>query len=147
MIPPDSVLATVAERLDERRLVGTRLIVEPPAYQGVTVVAELVAADGEVDRVRAEALDALFRHIDPLRGGADRTGWPFGRPVQYGEIFAVLQAVRGVRLVDEVRLFPADPLTGRRGAAADRIDVAANALVFSHQHQVVVTAAGAGDRP
>lgn len=147
LIPPDSVLATVAERLDERRLVGTRLIVEPPAYQGVTVVAELVAADGEVDRVRAEALDALFRHIDPLRGGADGAGWPFGRPVQYGEIFAVLQAVPGVRLVDEVRLFPADPLTGRRGAAADRIDVAANALVFSHQHQVVVTAAGTGGRP
>ncbi|THA73182.1 putative baseplate assembly protein [Streptomyces sp. A0642] len=146
LIPPDSVLAAVAGRLDERRLVGTRLVVEPPAYQGVTVVAELVAADGEVDRVRADALDALFRRIDPLRGGTDGSGWPFGRPVQYGEIFAVLQSVPGVRLVDEVRLFPADPLTGRRGAAAERIDVAANALVFSHQHQVVVTAGGAGDR-
>ncbi|MEU9948470.1 putative baseplate assembly protein [Streptomyces sp. NPDC047939] len=146
LIPPDSVLAAVSGRLDERRLVGTRLIVEPPAYVGVTVVAELVAEAVDADRVRAEALDALFRHIDPLRGGTDGTGWPFGRPVQYGEIFAVLQAVPGVRLVDEVRLFPADPLTGRRGGAADRIDVAANALVFSHQHQVVVTAAGPGGR-
>ncbi|MFE9856649.1 putative baseplate assembly protein [Streptomyces sp. NPDC005780] len=146
LIPPDSVLAAVSGRLDERRLVGTRLIVEPPAYVGVTVVAELVADTGDMDRVRTDALDALFRHIDPLRGGTDGTGWPFGRPVQYGEIFAVLQSVPGVRLVDEVRLFPADPLTGRRGAAADRIDVAANALVFSHQHQVVVTAAGPGGR-
>ncbi|MER7725663.1 putative baseplate assembly protein [Streptomyces sp. NPDC096323] len=146
LIPPDSVLSAVAGRLDERRLVGTRLVVEPPAYQGVTVVAELVAADGDVDRVRAEALEALFRHIDPLRGGADGAGWAFGRPVQYGEIFAVLQNVPGVRLVDAVRLFPADPLTGRRGAAAERIDVAANALVFSHQHQVVVTAGGVGER-
>nr|WSW67545.1 putative baseplate assembly protein [Streptomyces sp. NBC_00995] len=146
LIPPDSVLAAVSGRLDERRLVGTRLTVEPPAYVGVTVVAELVADAGDVDRVRGEALDALFRHIDPLRGGTDGTGWPFGRPVQYGEIFAVLQSVPGVRLVDEVRLFPADPLTGRRGAAADRIDVAENALVFSHQHQVVVTAAGPGGR-
>lgn len=146
LIPPDSVLADVSGRLDERRLVGTRLIVEPPAYVGVTVVAELVADTADMDRVRTEALDALFRHIDPLRGGTDGTGWPFGRPVQYGEIFAVLQAVPGVRLVDEVRLFPADPLTGRRGAAADRIDVAENALVFSHQHQVVVTAAGPGGR-
>ncbi|MFE9818950.1 putative baseplate assembly protein [Streptomyces sp. NBC_00236] len=146
LIPPDPVLAAVSGRLDERRLVGTRLIVEPPAYVGVTVVAELVADTGDMDRVRAQALDALFRHIDPLRGGTDGTGWPFGRPVQYGEIFAVLQSVPGVRLVDEVRLFPADPLTGRRGAAADRIDVAENALVFSHQHQVVVTAAGPGGR-
>ncbi|MFE4328826.1 putative baseplate assembly protein [Streptomyces sp. NPDC056831] len=145
LIPSDSVLSAVAARLDERRLVGTRLVVEPPAYQGVTVVAGLVTAGGDVDRVRAEALAALFRHIDPLRGGVEGTGWPFGRPVQYGEVFAVLQGVRGVGLVEEVRLFPADPITGRRGAAVERIDVAPGALVFSHQHQVVVTASGAGD--
>lgn len=145
LIPSDAVLSAVAARLDERRLVGTRLVVEPPAYQGVTVVARLVASGGDADRVRTEALAALFRHIDPLRGGADGAGWPFGRPVQYGEVFAVLQSVRGVGLVEEVRLFPADPITGRRGAAQERIDVAAGALVFSHQHQVVVTAGGAGD--
>ncbi|MEU9463547.1 putative baseplate assembly protein [Streptomyces sp. NPDC048312] len=145
LIPSDSVLSTVTARLDERRLVGTRLLVEPPAYQGVTVVARLVTNGGDVDRVRADAIAALFDHIDPLRGGADGAGWPFGRPVQYGEIFAVLQGVRGVGLVDEVRLFPADPITGRRGAAVDRIDVAPGALVFSHQHQVEVTASTAGD--
>lgn len=108
----------------------------------MTVVAGLVADEGDTDRVRAAALDALFRHIDPLRGGTDGTGWQFGRPVQYGEVFAVLQAVPGVRLVEEVRLFPADPLTGRRGGAVDRVDVAPNALVFSHQHQIAVTASG-----
>ncbi|MFH8518545.1 putative baseplate assembly protein [Streptomyces gelaticus] len=145
LIPSDSVLATVTERLDERRLVGTRLVVEPPAYQGVTVVARLVTAGGDVDRVRADAVAALFRHIDPLRGGAAGTGWPFGRPVQYGEIFAVLQGVPGVSLVEEVRMFPADPITGRRGAAVQRIDVAPGALVFSHQHQVDVIAGAAGD--
>ncbi|MFJ7201296.1 MULTISPECIES: putative baseplate assembly protein [unclassified Streptomyces] len=145
LIPSDPVLAAVTERLDERRLVGTRLVVEPPAYQGVTVVARLMTAGGDVDRVRADAVAALFRHIDPLRGGADGTGWPFGRPVQYGEIFAVLQGVPGVSLVEEVRMFPADPITGRRGAAVQRIDVAPGALVFSHQHQVEVIASVAGD--
>ena len=98
-----------------------------------------------MDRVRAEALEALFRHLDPLRGGADGTGWPFGRPVQYGEVFAVLQGVPGAGLVEEVRLFPADPISGRRGGAVDRIDVAPGALVFSHQHQVIVTASGPGE--
>ncbi|WP_299539799.1 putative baseplate assembly protein [uncultured Streptomyces sp.] len=145
LIPSDAVLAAVAARLDERRLVGTRLIVEPPAYQGVTVVARLVAAAADADRVRADALAALYRHIDPLRGGADGTGWPFGRPVQYGEVFGVLQGVPGAGLVEDVRLFPADPITGRRGAEVDRIDVAPGALVFSHQHQVIVAAHGSGD--
>ena len=58
--------------------------------------------------------------------------------MQVGDVFAVLQRVEGVGLVEEVRLFPADPITGRRGTPADRIDLPPHALVFSHQHQVVV---------
>jgi predicted phage baseplate assembly protein len=146
LIPSEQVLAAITASLDERRLIGTRLVVEPPVYQGVTVVARLSAAPGDTDRVRAAALDALYAHLNPLAGGPDGTGWPFGRPVQYGEIFGVLQRATGNALVEEVRLFPADPVTGRRGAPTDRIDLAAGALVFSYQHQVVVTPAGAEGR-
>lgn len=140
LIPSDQVLETITASLDERRLIGTRLVVEPPVYQGVTVVARLAAAPGDTDRVRDAALAALFRHLNPLHGGPDGTGWPFGRPVQYGEVFGILQRATGNALVEDIRLFPADPITGRRGAPSDRIDVAAGALVFSYQHQVVVTA-------
>jgi predicted phage baseplate assembly protein len=140
LIPSDQVLRAITTSLDERRLIGTRLVVEPPVYQGVTVVARLAAARADTDRVRDAALAALFRHLNPLVGGPDGTGWPFGRPVQYGDVFGVLQRATGNTLVEEVLLFPADPITGRRGAPTDRIDVAPGALVFSHQHQVVVTA-------
>lgn len=51
-----------------------------------------------------------------------------GRPVQYGEVFGVLQRATGETLVREIRLFPTDPLTGRRGAPADRTEVAQGAL-------------------
>ncbi|MGW4114426.1 putative baseplate assembly protein [Actinosynnema sp. NPDC004786] len=138
LIPSDEVLAAVSRRLDERRLLGTRLVVEPPRYQGITVVARLTAAD--VDQVREDALAALYRYLNPLRGGPDGRGWGFGRPVQFGEVFSVLQAVPGVLLVDEIRMFPANPVTGARGGPVDRLDVAPNALVFSHQHQVAVGA-------
>ncbi|MET9934889.1 MULTISPECIES: putative baseplate assembly protein [unclassified Streptomyces] len=142
MIPGEQVLSAITASLDERRLIGTRLVVEPPVYQGVTVVARLAAAPGDADAVRKAALDALFRHFNPLTGGPDGTGWPFGRPVQYGEVFGVLQRATGDALIEEIRLFPADPVTGRRGAPADRIDVGPGALVFSYQHQVVVSATG-----
>ncbi|HEX6342296.1 putative baseplate assembly protein [Umezawaea sp.] len=138
LVPSDEVLAAVSRRLDERRLLGTRLVVEPPRYQGITVVARLTATD--VNRVREAALAALHRYLNPLRGGPDGVGWDFGRPVQFGEVFSVLQAVPGVLLVDEIRMFPANPITGVRGAPVDRLDVAPNALVFSHQHQVEVGA-------
>ncbi|MFD9817187.1 putative baseplate assembly protein [Streptomyces sp. NPDC059080] len=139
LVPADSLLERVTRYLDERRLIGTRLAVGPPFYQGVTVVSTLHAFRGvDVDRVRREAHDALYRHLDPLTGGADGTGWPFGRPVQAGEVFAVLQRVPGVELVDEVLLHPADPLTGRRGDQSDRIALDPSSLVFSFDHRVRV---------
>jgi predicted phage baseplate assembly protein len=143
LIPPDQLLMAITGRLAERKLIGTRLVVEPPRYQGVTVVARLVTAGGaEVAAVQRDALDALYRYLSPLHGGMAGTGWDFGRPVQFGEVFSILQRVPGVGLVEEVRLFPADPITGRRGAIVERVELEPNALVFSHQHQVVVTAGG-----
>ncbi|GAA1976262.1 putative baseplate assembly protein [Kitasatospora viridis] len=139
LVPGDELLEKITRNLDERRPIGTRLAVGPPFYQGVTVVATLHAyRAGEAERVRLAALDALHRHLDPLVGGALGTGWPFGRPVQSGEIFAVLQRVPGVELVDQVLLHPADPLTGKRGDATDRIDLERPALVFSFDHRVRV---------
>ncbi|MEV0474490.1 putative baseplate assembly protein, partial [Streptomyces prunicolor] len=130
LVPGDALLDRITRHLDERRLIGTRLAVGPPFYQGVTVVATVHAFRGvDTDRVRRQAHDALYRHLDPLTGGSDGKGWPFGRPVQSGEVFAVLQRVPGVELVDEVVLHPADPLTGKRGDPTDRIDLERPSLV------------------
>ncbi|WP_405778512.1 putative baseplate assembly protein [Streptomyces sp. NBC_00859] len=143
LVPGDTLLERITRYLDERRLLGTRLAVGPPYYQGVTVVATLHAFRGaDTDKVRRQAHEALYRHLDPLTGGAHGTGWPFGRPVQSGEVFAVLQRVPGVELVDEVLLHPADPLTGKRGDATERIDLAPPALVFSFDHRVRVIGDG-----
>ncbi|MFJ8807607.1 putative baseplate assembly protein [Streptomyces sp. NPDC102490] len=144
LVPGDALLNRITRHLDERRLIGTRLAVGPPYYQGVTVVATVHAfRDVDADRVRRQTHDALYRHLDPLTGGADGKGWPFGRPVQTGELFAVLQRVPGVELVDEVVLHPADPLTGKRGDPTNRIDLDAPALVFSYDHRVRVIGDGA----
>jgi predicted phage baseplate assembly protein len=141
LLPADETLRRVADVLDERRVVGTRVVVEPPVYRGVTVVARVRARPGaDVADVQDGALRALYRYYAAVGGGPDGEGWPFGRPVQYGEVFAVLQALPGVDLVEDVRLFPADPVTGVRGEPAQRIDLPANALVFSYDHQVRVTA-------
>ncbi|MFJ2395294.1 putative baseplate assembly protein [Streptomyces sp. NPDC087843] len=143
LVPGDALLQRITRYLDERRLIGTRLAVGPPFYQGVTVVATVHAFRGvDTDRVRRQAHDALYRHLDPLTGGANGTGWPFGRPVQSGEVFAVLQRIPGVELVDAVQLHPADPLTGKRGDPTDRIDLEAPSLVFSFDHRVRVIGDG-----
>jgi predicted phage baseplate assembly protein len=141
LVPSEETLKRITARLDETRLVGTRVVVEPPAYRGVTVVARVVARQRtDPARVQSDALDALFRYFHPTMGGADGTGWPFGRPILAGEVFAALQAVRGTEIVEDVRIFGADPLTGERGKPTDRLDVEPNALVFSYDHQVLVEA-------
>jgi predicted phage baseplate assembly protein len=138
--PSEDSLRRVSAALDERRVIGARVAVEPPAYRGLTVVAHLRALPGHAkETVLEAALEALYRHHDPVYGGVDGRGWEFGRSVQYGEVFAVLQRVRGVDIVEDVRLFPADPVTGRRGEAARTITLEPTALAFGYDHQVKVT--------
>jgi predicted phage baseplate assembly protein len=140
LVPSDETLERVTKRLDETRLIGTRIIVEPPVYRGVTVVARIRARERtDTERLQQEALEALYHYFHPTVGGPDGDGWPFGRPVLAGEVYSALQRLRGTELVDDVRIFGADPVTGERGKATDRLEVEPDALVFSYDHQVVVT--------
>ncbi|WP_406251037.1 putative baseplate assembly protein [Streptomyces cyaneofuscatus] len=142
LIPPPHTLSLIAGHLDARRPIGARLVVEPPFYQGVTVVARVQAERGAVaEKVRESALAALYGYFNPLTGGPGGEGWPFGRPVQSGEAFAVLQRVPGVDLVEDVRLYRADPVTGERTDATAKIPLDPHALVFSYEHQLRVRGA------
>jgi predicted phage baseplate assembly protein len=142
LVPAEDTLERITKRLDETRLVGTRVVIEPPSYAGVTIVARLRARPRtDTARLQEDAVDALSRYFHPTIGGRDGTGWAFGRPVLAGEVHAALQSVRGTELVEDVRIFGADPVTGERGKPTERLDVDPTALVFSFDHQVLVEAA------
>ena len=142
LVPNEETLQRISRRLDGSRVIGTRVLVEPPVYRGVTVVAKLrPRASANATRLQADALDALYQYFHPVSGGPDRTGWPFGRPVHVGEVYSVLQGLRGTELVEDARLFGADPVTGQRGQAVQRLVIEPNALVFSYEHQVLVEGA------
>ncbi|MGC5020963.1 putative baseplate assembly protein [Micromonospora sp. DT47] len=133
--PKPETLSRIARYLEERRCLGARISVEPPFYQRVTVVAQVQARGrASAEALRERAVRALYAYLDPLRGGPDGNGWPFGRPVQAGEIFAVLQRLPGVELVDDVRLFGED-----RKSPLQRLDLPRNALILSYGHQIRVS--------
>ncbi|MGH9070725.1 MAG: putative baseplate assembly protein [Acidimicrobiales bacterium] len=137
LVPSSETLARIGEVLDEKRCVGARAVVEPPRYQGITVVARLRASPrASATRLVESALSALYRYFNPLVGGPEGQGWPFGRPVHVGEVYAVLQRLTGCEFVEDARLFGADPLTGQRGESTQRIDLSPGSLVFSYAHQV-----------
>lgn len=139
LAPSRSLLETVSREIDHRRTIGARVSVEPPLYQGITVVTEVRARMfADPDRVKAEAVAALYSLLHPIHGGVDGTGWGFGRPVHSGEIYAVLQRVPGVEMVEVVQLYAADPVTGVRGPATQRVEIEPNALFYSYGHEVRV---------
>ena len=117
----DATLWALAAFLDERRLLGTRVSVLPPVYVPVRVEVLLVRrpdvpdpappgdfADGweavAPGDLRRRVLEALAGWLDPLAGGADEGGWPFGGDVHASDLYARLEAVSGVDHVAALRL-------------------------------------------
>jgi predicted phage baseplate assembly protein len=140
--PPEATLERISNSLDERRLVGTRLLVQRPEYVGLTAVVSVSARPRyEPSEVRTEVLRALYSLFHPLYGGPDGSGWPLGRSVQSHEVHAALARIAGVDMSREVNvaLFPADANNGKRGAAVHRLDLPDHALVYSYDHQVRVS--------
>ncbi len=137
LVVPERTGTAIRNYLDDRRVVGVRVSVEPPSYVGTTVVARLAPAPTATrDGAERAALRALYRYLHPISGGPDATGWPFGRSVHVGDIFGILRALPAVGLVDEVVLFQRNPLTGARLDPTERIDLPPTSLVFSFEHQI-----------
>ena len=139
LMPSESSFEAIVARLDEARLVGTNVVVVPPIYRGVSVHARIRArARANPQKLRDQALTAIYRYLHPTIGGPNSNGWPFGRPVLAGDINAVLQALPGTDLVEEVSVRGADPITGELGPETQRLLLEENALVFSYEHQVLI---------
>ncbi|MGO9141460.1 MAG: putative baseplate assembly protein [Streptosporangiaceae bacterium] len=137
--PGRDLLSRIADALDQRRLVGVQVVVEPPRYRGVTIAVRLRARrNRDCARLSEDALAALYRWLHPRDGGPDGTGWPFGRPVTLGDVHTALGGLADLDYVEDARLYPADPVTGSRAEAAPYVPVGADELPFSFDHQVQV---------
>lgn len=130
--PSEEILDAVRDFIDERRLVGTTVRIEPPRYMGISVAARVALRPGvDSAAVFSEADLAIANFVHPLIGGYDGNGWPFGRDISVGDIYGVLQKVPGIGYVDVARLIPVDAVTGQRAEPTDRITIEAYDLLFS----------------
>lgn len=105
----EDVLSLVLQRLDRRKLVGTHVVVRPPRRTDVDLAVRLaLRPDGKElapavppaqerrPKGLAAAEAALRAFLDPVVGGPEGEGWPFGRPVSVFELYRLLEAVPGV---------------------------------------------------
>jgi predicted phage baseplate assembly protein len=133
-MPGRELLQLVKRHLDRLRSIGTRVEVTGPVYLELTVRATVEACTGVArtalqDRVVA----ALNRFLDPLTGGPDGTGWPFGRDVYRSEILQVIDQTPGVDHVVSLELVAngGDPQCGN-------VCLGALGLVFAGRHSIEV---------
>jgi hypothetical protein len=134
-VPSQGFLQNVYQHLKSRSLVSTNLSVIGPEFIEVKVTAKVrVDSRMSFETVRRHTFEALRVFLDPLIGGNDGTGWPFGRPVYRSEIYQVIERIAGVICVDQVSL------SGKScdSALQDRITLRKIGLVYSGQHEIVV---------
>ncbi|HYX28643.1 MAG TPA: putative baseplate assembly protein [Pyrinomonadaceae bacterium] len=105
-VPSAGLLRAVGAYLNRRRIIGTRVEVIGPTYLEIAVRAT-IQPKREANRVDLQAaiVARLNQFLDPLIGGPDGTGWPFGRDVYRAEIMRVIDEVAGVDHVDSIELF------------------------------------------
>lgn len=100
--PSEALLQTVCAHLDARRLLTTELFVTAPTYVGVDLRLDAVAeADADAGALTIAVEDALRAYLHPLTGGRDGTGWVFGEPIRYGELYR-RALVDGVERIPEL---------------------------------------------
>lgn len=104
-VPGEGFQQTVLDHLNKHRLVTTQVHVIGPKYVTISVKCQvhLLKNTSQVrteDRVRKK----LKEFLHPIKGGPDRKGWPFGRPVFPSEISQTIDGIKGVDYVSHVLL-------------------------------------------
>ncbi|MCA9959177.1 MAG: putative baseplate assembly protein [Anaerolineales bacterium] len=131
-------VAALRTYLDERRLLTTRLDVRAPAYRYVAARVQLRPSPGaNRAEVEAQVMDRLYRFLNPLTGGRDGQGWPFGRTLFVSDVYQCLQGMPNVDFIRNVELHTTTPGGTAQGAPVEAVDVVAHGVVASGRHEVL----------
>lgn len=95
--PSDEMLRSVKQALEPARLLTTRVHSVGPRYISVKCRLTIVPHRGvPAEPLRESAIRRLNQFFDPLEGGIDGKGWPFGGNVYLSEIYRVLAELPGI---------------------------------------------------
>ena len=133
--PTPALCRAVGRFIDARRPVATEVHVTGPDWTKVTVKVRLRTRDGvNAAGLRNEARRRIDAFFDPLIGGPDSQGWPFGRPVYRSEVLALLDALPGVVAVEGLVLIHDD----RTDDFCNNLALCPHGLVLSGAHEFSV---------
>ena len=132
------LLAAVRAQFAQARLLGEIIYVESAAYRHVRLRATITGAPYDREAVRKRIQASLRLFLDPLIGGVDGVGWPFGEPVRPTALLGVAQRELGDRgLVDSVAI----SIDGNAYEACDDVAIRSYELVAVDAIDVVIETA------
>lgn len=142
-IPDSETLLAVSSYLSSNLApVGVEVVAAAPVYHTVSVEASVVIDPSVSRNVAVQSVIALCNsYLDPITGGDDGLGWPFGGTLLNAAFVRQLLSVAGITAVPSL-LFIVD---GIRGQKCGDVPVPANSLVWPQDHTVLVL--GPGEEP
>jgi predicted phage baseplate assembly protein len=133
----DEDITKLTNFLNQKRLLTVRLDVRSPAYYWVSTKVQLRPAPGEdKNKVEAEVLSRLFRFLNPLTGGQNGSGWPFGRDLFVSDVYQCLQGIPNVQFIRNVEMFVSQPDGEPQGNAIEFLEIVAHGVIVSGTHSV-----------
>lgn len=98
--PSTGLLRRVKHGLEPARLLTTRVHAVRPRFVTLSVRVTLVPRHGiDPESLRDETFRRIEMFFDPLEGGFDGKGWPFGKSIYVSELYQLLDQVPGVDYV------------------------------------------------
>ncbi|PWB50736.1 MAG: hypothetical protein C3F06_11765 [Candidatus Methanoperedenaceae archaeon] len=95
----------VKDYLEPRRLICTKIVVKEPVYSLLKIQIEATLLPHASARIIKRNIQKNIEDfLDPVKGGDDKKGWPYGRPVSVYELFHIIEETQGVDHVDNVIL-------------------------------------------
>lgn len=141
--PSLDLLAQVAAYLQARCTPGVQLQVIGPTW--ITTDIEVHVASTTIensDATLAAVRDAITRFLDPVTGGDEGRGWPFGRRPHASDLLARTSAVPGVDHVSQIAVrcppFDNDEFAGQT-PSIDLLSLAPRLLFYARGIAVTAT--------
>ena len=123
-------MRSVCEHLDSRRLLTTEVYVRRPAYVRVEILGEVIVKDdADTATVKRAIEEKLCRYFDPLEGGENGRGWPFGGAIYYSRVYRQV-FVEGVDRITTLAIC----VDGQVSAACQDVELGEGVLTYSTGH-------------
>lgn len=101
----NELIKIVKDYLEPRRLICTKIVVKAPVYSSIKIDIEAVCQpDSKPMLTRENIMKNIIAFLDPVTGGDEKKGWPYGRPVSIYELFHIIEETDGVDYAENVTL-------------------------------------------